>query len=157
MLDDETKLRAIRLISLYGKVEDGNMLLESARALYGDVRNAAILAAIRLAESPKQLAKTMLSESRGVYSEPVTEWLLSQSEFDFEMFFLLVLSDDDNSRVRALKYLFSKGAGADDPASFLHKYLELDKHFYNVVVWLDRLVYAPEPLKAHFHKLIRAQ
>jgi hypothetical protein len=35
-------------------------------------------------------------------------------------------------------------------ADILHSYTELGTYYYNVVVWLDRLIYAPAPTSAYY-------
>ena len=32
----------------------------------------------------------------------------------------------------------------------LLKYIDKESYFYNVVTWLDRLIYAPEPISSYY-------
>jgi hypothetical protein len=57
-----------------------------------------------------------------------------------------LLDENEKKRQMAVSVL-SKTCTAEELVRVLERYLEGGRYFYNVVCWLDRLLYAPEPMK----------
>lgn len=66
-------------------------------------------------------------------------------------FYELLESDSGKSRERAV-YFFSKVLKQDSLLDLLNRQFTKGKYFYNVVTWIDRILYAPEHLRRVFRR-----
>jgi HEAT repeat protein len=69
---------------------------------------------------------------------------------------LLLQSDNDDTRISGLAYLIGQWS-ADELESLLRRYTSQSSYYYNVVCWLDRVLYAPTPFKELFRSQILAK
>jgi hypothetical protein len=63
----------------------------------------------------------------------------------------LLNDESDINRVRAIRY-FSRRWNAAELEEFLREYIARGTYYYNVVTWLDRLLYSPSPLRDMYVK-----
>jgi hypothetical protein len=85
------------------------------------------------------------------------EWLYKQGSPEVDRFFEASMeSESDISRLRAL-YYFSKNRAWKDLESMLEAQLNKETYYYNVVTWLDRLLYSPTSLKEFFTRDLERQ
>jgi hypothetical protein len=78
------------------------------------------------------------------------EFLLTHKEEEISGFFRDYLdSQDENIREKVLVY-YAKNYSKDELKEALAIYTARPVYFYNVVCWLDRIVYAVSPLKEMF-------
>ena len=61
----------------------------------------------------------------------------------------LLLSDNEDIRTMALSYLAKQRSRAQ-LRRLIQKYLKNETYYYNVVTWLDRVLYAPQLLRTMF-------
>jgi hypothetical protein len=63
----------------------------------------------------------------------------------------MLIDKDEKNRVRGIHYLSAR-LPREELEEILGEYLERETYYYNVVTWLDRLLYSPPPLKHMFAK-----
>jgi HEAT repeat protein len=141
---------AVAIISKVGGPEDVSILLKIAKEAYGDVRQEAASAALRLSPKPVEVAHA-LTESQGAEVVKIAfNWLFGENSGEVKKIFEeLIHSQNDTDRVRALHYLSSRMT-RKELEQFLKKYLSRETYYYNIVTWLDRLIYSAEPLRQMF-------
>lgn len=148
----DTSLRdlAVKIISKVGGAEDVDSLLKIEREAYGTAKNQAAAAALRLSSDPIQIAKELIESKQAGVRKIAFKWLFAQdSEIVQNVFDALMESPNDTDRLRALHYVSSRRT-IKELEEFLKSYTARETYYYNVVTWLDRLVYAPVPLKGTF-------
>jgi len=141
---------AVSIISKVGSWDDVPALLHIAKETYGEVGKEAAVAALNLSLDPSEVAKDLLLSSKGELMKLGYSWMLGQNSDEARAFFKAELdSSDETNRARALNY-FSKRLQRKDLESMLTAYIENNTYYYNVVAWLDRLLYSPSVFKAMF-------
>jgi hypothetical protein len=144
------KLAAVRIVCRFGTVDDSATLLQIANDAWGEVRDEAGLGALRLSPHPFAVAKDLVKNQSDKLVQAGFKWLYSQGSKEVENFFKALLnSESDVNRVRSV-YYFSKHLRRKALAHLLEDQFEKTPCYYNVVTWLDRLLYAPRPLKRSF-------
>ena len=73
-----------------------------------------------------------------------------------KFFEALMGSESDIGRLRAL-YYFSRNRTWRDLEGMLEAQLNRETYYYNVVTWLDRLLYSPAPLREFFTRDLEKQ
>lgn len=141
---------AVMVLAKAGSPEDVEALLKTAKEAYGDVATDASLAALKLSTNPQAVAtEMMLSGSPGLAKTGYT-WILAQDQIDALEFFKKMLSDNKEAvRLRAVHYISTRLQNAELEA-ILDEYLSRETYYYNVVAWLDRLLYSPSSLREAF-------
>jgi hypothetical protein len=148
---------ALDIISKVGGSQDVEALLDISRKIFGERQQQAASAALKLTATPVETAKVLMSNASPEVAKVAFKWLFSQDcEEVRRIFDSLLYSEDDLSRVRALYYISRRMSHAQSEA-FLREYLERETYHYNVVTWLDRLVYAPASLKLTFIGALEAK
>jgi HEAT repeat protein len=85
----------------------------------------------------RRAALSLISGLGDQYALPFLEELLSHENADL--------------RVAALGQI-RKRLDNDRLAGLLRKYTELATYYYNVVAWLDRMIYAPPPISNYYEE-----
>lgn len=144
------KLAAVRIVCRYGTSEDVPALLSIAKEGWGEECNEAGACALRLSPNPFDVARELVKSTRSELAQAGYAWLYGQrSQEALDFFEALLDSGNDKERVRAVYYL-SKTRTNEELENVLETNLQKEKYYYNVVTWLDRLLYSPEPLKEFF-------
>jgi hypothetical protein len=150
----DTSLRdpAVRVISKFGTSEDAATLLKVATESYGDIKEEAAAAALKLSSDPLSTARELIRSNSTEVVEIAFRWLFTQDSPDVKKSFEELLNDEsDINRVRAIRY-FSRRWNAAELEEFLREYIARGTYYYNVVTWLDRLLYSPSPLRDMYVK-----
>lgn len=148
---------AVSVLMKIGEVEDVASLLKIAKEGYSDVKTGAAAAALRLSSSPVETARELIDNKSSEVAQIAFNWMFAQESAEVRQIFEeLVNSQDDGNRVRALYYLSSR-MNATEIEQFLNEYLTKQSYFYNVVTWLDRLLYSPLILRGIFVKELERQ
>jgi hypothetical protein len=77
-------------------------------------------------------------------------WLVTQDSAEVRQYFRALLNDEQASnRAQGVHYL-SKRLGREELEQLLDEYPNEGTYYYDVVTWLDRLLYAPQSLREMF-------
>jgi HEAT repeat protein len=141
---------AVSVISRVGDSKDAGALLKIAKESYGGVKQEAAAGALKLSSSPLEVARELMLSNSPEVVRVAFDWMFTQDSRDVREIFDELRDDaSDTNRVRALYYL-SKRLQRAELEELLNGYLRKGSYYYNVVTWLDRLLYAPPPLRDMF-------
>jgi HEAT repeat protein len=149
---EDSSLRdlAVTVISKVGTPEDASALLEVAKEAYGGVQAEAAAGALKLSTNPLEAARALMVSNNPEVVRVAFGWMFAQQSEDVRKTFdELLHGSNDKNRVRALYYL-SKRLQPEELEELLKDYIGKETYYYNVVTWLDRILYAPSPLKNMF-------
>ena len=145
-----TKLAAVRIVCRFGSAADIPALLSIAKDGLGEARYEAGVGALRLSPSPFEIALELTQNTSSKLVQAGYAWLYDQHAPEAVGFFEALLdSGHEKERLRSVYYI-SKTRTSEELESVLEATLQKEKYYYNVVTWLDRLLYSPEPLRSYF-------
>jgi hypothetical protein len=141
---------AVKILSRFGGPEDVQPLLDISEEAWPEFESLAPEAAIRLAPFPNKLAVEFADGGGRGRHDAGMRWLVGQDSTEAKVYFRRLLDDDsETKRLQGLQYL-SKRMDREELTAILEGYPGEKKYFYNVVTWLDRLLYAPPALLEMF-------
>lgn len=148
--NSEIKEAAASVICKLATVNDRDILVELATELWGEVARTAARAALRVSNNQLELAREFMTSTRTELMDAAFEWLYGQDVPDVRSWLGDILQDqNETNRERAIYYA-SQGMTRNELQDMLTTYQESDTHYYNVVAWLDRLLYAPPLIRKRF-------
>lgn len=148
--DRSIQLAATRIIAKFGNSTDIPALLAVSRAASGELKELTLVAAIRLSREPERLALQLARSRDQQMRRTALRWLVTQDSNKVREYFRGLLGDDSDSvRGLAVWYLVSR-LTRDEMEELLREYNGRETYYYNVVAWLDRLLYAPRQLREMF-------
>ena len=154
---DFEKLAAVRVVSKFGDKQDVDQLLKIAKDAWGDLSDEAGLAALKLSDNPFETAKALIKTRNDKLIRAGFKWLYAQKGDDIQEFFENLLnSESDSDRVRSVFY-FSKILDKKRLTKLLKAQFVKNTYYYNVVTWLDRLLYSPRLLHRYFVQELERQ
>lgn len=151
----DVAIEAVGVLSRFGNEADVMALVAIAKAGRGELRKAAADAALKL--DPGGVASEAFLASndpvlvaKGLSLMPYEQAVTSNRP--------VALLNNENLGVRtaALLYLVEKASGPELEQT-LREYVTQKTYYYNVVCWLDRLLYTPSPLKEMYTRDLRRQ
>ncbi len=149
------KLDAVRIVAKFGTAEDAPSLLGIYRDSYGEVRDEAGMAALRLSPQPFEIARELLQSGHQDLMRACSDWLYAQDSDEVRRFFGGLLDNESaTDRERAL-YFFSRKLDENGLSQLLEAQFLKGTYYYNVITWLDRLLYSPEALRAFFRQVLK--
>lgn len=141
---------AVKVVSKFGDSGYADELLRIAKETYGEKQEEAASGALKLSSNSAKIATELLRSDSADLVKVGFSWMLCQDSDDFSDAFRDFLHDDGAEfRLRSLFWL-SKRLERDDLEAVLLVYVESGTYYYDVVTWLDRLLYAPGPLREAF-------
>jgi hypothetical protein len=132
-------------------------LIDIARSTYGDERKMVLDAVRRFSVDKLETARILLlSQGRDMHRAAVS--LISDLHDEDALPFLeeLLSHESGDLRVAAVAQL-RKRVDRARLAEILAKYTDQATYFYSVVVWLDRLVYAPVAISGYYETELDAE
>ena len=151
------KLAAVRIVCRFGTSEDSADLLRVSSDAYGDVRDEAGIGALRLSPRPVETARELTQSPSAKIAQAAFGRLYTQDSPEVRRFFEELLNgDSDANRVRAIFY-FSKTLDRKKLIKLLKAQFNRNTYYYNVVAWLDRLLYSPRALRGFFLRELERQ
>jgi hypothetical protein len=133
-----------------GDSDDGESAIRIALAKKGELNRIASQVALKLLPgndgSVVRLLKASDSMTVGL---AIVSLLASEVAVPLPLIEPLLGNVDSEIRIKALSYLI-KTLNSEELEELLVEYANKPLHYYNVVVWLDRILYAPPPLKQTF-------
>lgn len=141
---------AVSIVAQVGNSDDTPALLKIAKESHDNVRIDAAGASLKLSTNPLTVATGLLLSENAELARVGYDWMLAQESSDvMDLFKTMLVDKDEGNRLRALHYISARLQGAE-LEKVLNEYIQRDTYYYNVVVWLDRLLYAPSPLREMF-------
>jgi len=148
--DHLTRTAVLRIIASKGTAKDANDLIDIARSSFGPDRKLALEGVQKLAADKLGAARTLLASEGSDMRRAALSIVVGLGDEDALPFLEEVLSHEDaDLRVAAVGQI-RKRVDNERLAALLRTYTELGTYYYNVVVWLDRLIYAPAPISSYY-------
>jgi hypothetical protein len=142
------RMSALHALARVGEAPDAAYAVREATAADGGTSDTRRMAAeIAVALSPAAASELLEATDAGVVRVAVAA--LGAEADGIEKLKALLNHPADEVRVAAVAKLASTLDNNQLEAT-LDAYLQQDQHFYDVVVWLDRLLFAPEPFRGRF-------
>lgn len=149
------RLSAVAIIASKGGLTEVPDLIEIAQSGYGDERRLALKGLERLATGRFDAVKELLASETHQLRRTGLQLIRSLGDHDAVRLLEDLLSDkDENIRVGAVAQLHERLDGGN-LVDILGRYTERDSYYYNVVFWLDRLIYAPAPVLRFYEAELR--
>jgi len=148
---------ALEVVLQFGTSDEVQDLLKMAFDTYGERQKKAALGALKLSSDPLETWRELvLSENSGL-SKIAMSWLISQTSFNLDQVLRECLHDKEKAfRIGALSALIRRHEKSEID-DVLTKYIQADSYFYDVVTWLDRILYSPPRLSDAFRNKLIAQ
>jgi hypothetical protein len=157
LLDDwRTRPAATRIIARVAAAADIDLLVELADRGYQDERNLLLETLRTVAAGDRMAAKTLLG-SKSLDVRRVGLEVADTLPQDQAMTALLelLLDPDERLRVEAVLRLRDRMTSAE-LESLLDEYIGYGRYFYNVVTWIDRILYARGVVLAYYEEEFNA-
>lgn len=139
----DAQARAAEIVGKFGDKSDVPLLLSVIEKLQGDKKESLLRIAVKL--SP-EIARELMCVDDTSTAKFAASFLVEAKDPEIGNMLEGLLNDENKpKREMALSFLF-KIYNSDRLLQLLDSYLSRRSYFYNVVCWLDRLLFAPEPL-----------
>jgi hypothetical protein len=141
----------LRIVINSGDTSDVNRLIEIARSSFGEDRTLALEGVRRFASDAIGTAEALLSgpNDRELQRLAISLIRNATDQAGIPVLEELLSNEDELLRVAAVSELVSR-LGREQLVCLLDGYINRQSYYYNVATWLDRLLYAPEPLHSYY-------
>lgn len=141
---------AVKVVQRLGDEDDVDRLVTAARNSYGSTRRLSLQAAVALSEDRDTLLGELFAlEDSGVVTEAIGVFSHHNHELEPGPLMELLVHDAKATRECALAALVVD-QDAEELERMLAAYTDQETYYYDVVSWLDRLLYSPEALSGSF-------
>jgi hypothetical protein len=118
-----TRLAAVKIVSLFGDDTDVQTLLDISDKAWGELENLAAISAIRLSAHPNLTAIEMARSDRRGRGEAALQWLFDQDSVEVRDYFRGLLKDESgDKRAQGIRYLSSRPSHVDYDSGELDGY-----------------------------------
>lgn len=149
--DYDVRMEAVKVIKKFGDEDDIQGLIEVAKTTEGVLQESAALAALELSPDVKETARSLLLTAKEDLARTVVSYLTDEQEVAAVSAFLeLLLKDESNVVRRKAAAFFAKKFTEEELEELLGRYTSQSPYYYDVVCWLDKILYAPAQLKGTF-------
>lgn len=141
---------AVEVVARFGDQRDVADLLRVANAQHGVVRRRALETAMKLSPGRDGAVRELLAAEDPDFIRIALQNLDEGASVEIQSeIYQLLFHKNDEIRELALAKLTLR-SGDRENENLLEQYLGSGVYYYNVVCWLDRIIYAPESLKQFF-------
>jgi len=150
--DKDTKYdvwcEAIRVVERFGDDSDLGRLLAIAEDSFGKLQELAASAALKLTSDKQAVCNHFFGTGNNTLAVLAVKSMLDQDSESSRQFIEARLHNQ-HAQVRLLAVAYFAKVYEDESQfeKLLARYIRSPSYYYNVVVWLDRLLYAPDPFK----------
>lgn len=143
---------AVKVASKFGDPGCAGDLLRIAKDSYGEVQREAALGALHLSSHSLEAASELLKSDNKRLNEVAFHWMIGRDSNDLADVFKEFLHDENAGfRIQSLLWLFQR-LQKSELEVILHAYMDTGVYYYDVVTWLDRLLYAPPNIRKAFER-----
>ena len=154
----EVRVEAVRVVRQFGSETDAQALIGIAKSTEGILQEEAAHAVMSVAPGVGEAARALLETGDNILVGIAIGRLLEEGDIAATAKFLEPFLDDekDKVRIRALAY-FTKKYGTEELEQLLQRYTSRSRYYYDIVCWLDRIVYAPSRLKEMYKRRLEGE
>jgi hypothetical protein len=143
----DIQVQAIKLIQRFGSKEDSDSLLEIARKSHGELKTQAIKTALQLSPGIDGCPRQLLAGDDADGFRLAVNSLDTVAWADVKPLLFPYLAAEGNSKRLDVLRCFVRRCEPAELNTLLQEYMAQGRYFYAVVCWLDRILFAPPPLK----------
>lgn len=145
--DKEIQSLVIQIIAKHGGSEDVPTLIQIAFDNYGSTKIEAVRLALKYSKFDKAVIQQFISSGEEAIIKACLSYdLHSKSNIMIEDAKVLLMHKSDDIRIPALSYLANILSNRK-LLELLNNYLAGSTYYYNVVCWLDRILFAPAKIR----------
>jgi HEAT repeat protein len=145
--DKDIQHLVVQIIAKYGDAEDVSTLIKIALDNYGSTRVEAVRCALKFSVFEKTVIKQFLeSDKKEIIKTCLSYDLTAKSHTLTEDAKKLLMNRTDDIRLYALSYLATLSK-RKQLIEILNSYLDGATYYYNIVCWLDRILFAPPKIR----------
>lgn len=143
-------VEAVEIIKRFGDEDDIQNLINVVKKKEGVLQVSAALTALRLSPDVKETARALLLAAKEDLASVVIGYLADEQDVGAISEFLepLLLEESDIVRRKVVAF-FAKKFTKEELEELLGRYTT-QAYYYDVVCWLDKVLYAPTQLKLFF-------
>ncbi|WP_196523071.1 DUF4062 domain-containing protein [Nostoc commune] len=146
----DVRLEAVKIIERLGDNSDTNTLISVIKDSYGELQELAARASLKLSPGIDGAASALLETGDRILVKLAIEALMNEDKLKVSKLLEPMLNNENQFlRVQVLVY-FIRNCSTDELEQILSRYIKKPQYFYNVIYWLDRILYAPSPIKEMF-------
>jgi hypothetical protein len=154
--ESHLKKAAVDVVARFGNSGDVPMLEEALADTLGESQVAIAAAIMNLSENGIDAALRFIHDKTSNIAKDAFSRLMNDRTVEVRRFFALLLSDKfEVMRLRAVEYFYSHRTSQETLEVILSAYLSKSSYYYDVVTWLDRLIYAPSELRESYATELR--
>jgi hypothetical protein len=153
--DDSIKCNLLRIIEKFGNTKDIKILEKLSNSKSTSVRHKSIEIITALDKNNKfgLVEKLIHSDIKEEVRRGLRHSIDINYEIDESEIIKLLYHENDDIRLDSLSYL-CKTNEVNVLEKVVEEYISKDGYYYNVVCWIDRLLYSPSVLNKYFYKQI---
>lgn len=153
--DRSIKSLSVSIIEMFGDSQDIDSLIFLGNNCWGDLRYLTIKAALKCGDSIKEeVFHNIISSSKSDLINCFISYCSAESIDLKKVIFTLLSHEDESVRTTSLAYLTLK-MNEIELIDFLKYYYNRNSYYYNVVCWLDRILYAPDTLRDFYKTILK--
>lgn len=152
--DADIKNCVVQIIANHGTLEDVPALLKIAFDSYGSTKIEATKQALIYSNFNKEIIQQFISSGdKDIVKACLSYGLAIKENSVLENAKDLLMHKTEDIRIYALSYLANKLSKEKLP-ELLNNYLAGTTYYYNVVCWLDRILFAPSKIRSFYKKYL---
>jgi HEAT repeat protein len=149
--DYDVRVESVNVIKKFGDEDDIQSLIEVTKTTEGVLQESAALAALELSPDVKETARSLLLTAKEDLARTVVSYLTDEQEVAAVSAFLeLLLKEESDVVRRKAAAFFANKFTEEELKELLGRYMSQSPYYYDVVCWLDKILYAPAQLKGTF-------
>jgi HEAT repeat protein len=156
--DYDVRVEAVELIKRFGDEDDIQDLINVAKSTEGILQESSALAALKLSPDVKETARALLLEAKEDLASAVVGYLTGEQDAAAMSAFLEPLLREEHDIVRRkVTAFFARKFPKEELEELLGRYTSQLPYYYDVVCWLDKILYAPAQLKGTFARQLEEE
>lgn len=156
--DYDVRVESVRIIERLGTETDVPRLIDIAKSTDGILMKLAARTALSKASDLIEVTRTLILTRQNNLVIKVTDILVSMKADDDILFLIESFLHDKNDTVRkqAVRFFYHKYS-REQLIDLLKRYMARLPYYLDVVCWLDRILYAPEVVRALFIQQLQSE
>jgi hypothetical protein len=148
---EDLKIAAIKIIEKMGDLSDIENVMSMYNTSYGETKILAADTVLKLCINTQEGVGFLFKTGDTFLIKLALESALEKPiEDTIDIIESLLQNDKDAIRYSAVYYLANKLSNDDFEKKLINHINSSNYHYYNIICWFDRILYAPEPLNKLF-------
>jgi hypothetical protein len=156
--DYDVRVEAVRVIEKFGDEDDVQALVDIAMKTEGLLQELSAKTALKLSSDRNETVASLLPLAKDDLATVVVGCLVNHKESSAtrELLERMLLENNDVVRRKSVAF-FTLTCERDELEELLVRYTGQPTYYYDVVCWLDRILYAPAQLREMFLRQLESE